>query len=205
MSLTLDELQQPRTPKELLAFVESVRERAKTDETLRMAGHHRTGYLKECFDEIEPLARFAAAVYTDTHIVCPVFGNQGFDAEVFDAEGRLIERVEVANPIDGQSRAKIGHELAESGVGGLRVGEPGEDLEELMPIITRTASKKAIKDYSDATVVFNVSTLPAFEGFEERHEEQVARIRSTLAKAGFRAKRVFMMLPSGKVEQIDGG
>lgn len=204
MPLSQDDLEQPRTPRELQAFVESVRERARTDADLRMAGHLRTGYLKEYFDEIEPLARFAAAYYPDNYTVCPVLGNQGFDAEVFDAEGRLVERVEIANPIDGQSIAEAGRELAKRGVGGLCVGEPGDDLEELMPIIARTASKKAIKDYSDATVVFNVSTYPSFEGFEERHEEQVARIRSTLAQAGFRAKRVFVMLPSGLVEQLDG-
>lgn len=204
MPLTSDELQQSRTPRELLAFVESVRERAKSDEELRIAGHRRTGYLKEYFDEIEPLARFAAAIYHDDHTIHPVLGNQGFDAEVLDAKGCHVEFIEIANPIDGQLRAKTGRELAELGVGGFRVGEPGDDLDELIPIIERTATKKAIKDYSDASVVFNVSALPSFEGFEDRHEEQVTRIRSVLAKAGFHAKRVFVMLPSGKVVQIDG-
>jgi len=73
----------------------------------------------------------------------------------------------------------------------------------LIPIIARTAAKKAVKDYSDATVVFNVSGFPPFKGFEVRHKEQIGRIRQTLSDSGFRAKRVFVMLPSGAVERID--
>lgn len=203
MSLSSDELQQPRTPPELLAFVESVRERAKTDDELRKAGHLRTGYLKEFFDEVVPLARFTVAVYPEDHTVRYVLGNQGFDAEVFDAEGRLVERVEIANPVDGQSIAEAGQELAQFGFGGLRLGEPGDDLEELIPIIERTASKKALKVYSDAAVVFNVCACPAFEGFEKHYEEQAARIRCIVATAGLFAKRVFIMFPSGRVVRID--
>lgn len=203
MPLSAEEIQQPRTPRELFSFVESVWERAKTDEDLRIAGHLRSGYLKEFFDEIVPLAKFAVAVYPANHKVSPVLGNQGFDAEVHDAEGRLVERVEIANPVDGRSIAEAGRELAESGIGGLRVGDPGDDFEDLIPIIERTASKKALRDYSDAAVVFNVSACPPFERFETRYEEQAERVRRTLATIGFRAKRVFIMLPSGSVERVD--
>lgn len=203
VTLTPYEIQRSRTPGELLAFVESIWECARNDNDLRRAGHLRSGYLKKFFDEIMPLARFAAAVYPANFTVRPVLGNQGYDAEVFDTEGHLFERVEMANPVDGQARAATGRELAEHGFGGLHVGDPGDDLEELLPIIQHTAAKKAIRDYSDATVVFNISALPPFKGFEERHEEQVARIRNAIATTDFRAKRVFLMLPSGKVECIN--
>ena len=203
MPLSAEEIQLPRTPNELFAFVESVRERAKTDGVLRTAGHLRSGYLKEFFDEIVPLSVFAVATYPDDYTVRPVLGNQGYDAEIRDAQGQLIERVEIANPVDGRSIAATGRELAANGIGGLRVGDPGDDLEDLMPIIAHTALKKSVKDYSDATVVFNVSACPAFEGFGLRQEEQFGRIRSTLAAAGFRAKRVYVLFPGGKVERVD--
>lgn len=203
MSLSAEEIQQPRTPRELVVFVESVRERAKIDEDLQLAGHLRSGFLKEFFDEIVPLSRFAAAVYPESYKVSPVLGNQGFDAEVHDAEGRLVERVEIANLVDGRSIAEAGRELAQSGVSGLRVGDPGDDFEGLFQIIECTASKKALRDYSDATVVFNVNACPAFRGFEDRHEEQTNRVRKALTARGFRARRVFIMLPSGSVERVD--
>ena len=201
--LSLDEIQQRRTPRELLGFVESVWERAKTDAALRTAGHLRNGYLKEFFDEVVPLSQFAAARYPNDYSVRPVLGNQGYDAEIYDEQGHLFERVEIANPVDGNAIAEAGRDLAEYAFGGFHVGDPGDDLEDLIPIIERTALKKSIKDYSDSTVVFNVSVSPAFEGFENRHEEQLERIRKALASAGFRAKRVYIMFSAGRLERID--
>ncbi|ANQ84339.1 hypothetical protein dqs_1285 [Azoarcus olearius] len=203
MPLSIQEIQVPRTPTELLAFVESVRERAKTDAELRRAGHLRTGHLKEFFDEVVPLSKFAVAVYPCDYKVCPILGNQGYDAEIHDERGHIFERVEIANPVDGRAIAETGRELAKHCIGGLRVGDPGDDLEDLIPIIERTALKKSVKDYSDATVVFNVSACPPFKGFERRHEEQLERISSALNAAGFRAKRVYVMLPTGEVERVD--
>jgi hypothetical protein len=203
VTLSAAEIQQPRLPGELVAFVESVRACAEEDRELRLAGHLRHGYLKEFFDEIVPLSRFAARIYPGDYTVCPILGNQGYDAEVRDAQGNLVDRVEIANPIDGRAVAIAGRQLAERGITDVQVGEPGDDLESVIPIILHTASKKAITDYSDATLVFNVAAFPAFEGFAERHEEQLARVRGALSAAGFRAKRVFVMLPSGAVERVD--
>lgn len=202
MPLSHDEIQQPRSPSALAAFVEQVRATAAANDEERKAGHLRIGYYKEFFDEVVPLAKFAAYAYPEDHTVTPIMGSQGYDAEVRDTNGTLVDHVEIANPIDGRVVAQTGRELAEFGIGGFRVDDPGEDVEELIPIIARTAAKKAAKDYSDCTVVFNVSACPPFSGFEERHDNQVARIRRTLAEAGFRAKRVFVMLPSGAVERV---
>lgn len=202
MLLTREEIQQPRTPSELKAFVDSVWERAKTDNELQMAGHYRSGYLKEFFDEIVPLSRFADAVYPADYRISPVLGNQGFDAEVRNAEGLFIERVEIANPVNGSSMAEAREELVRFGIGGLRIGNPGDDLEELIPIIERTVSKKSRKDYSDSAVVFNISACPVFDGFEDRYREQEKRIKGSLVAAGLIAKRVFVMLPTGNVEEI---
>lgn len=198
-----EDIQQPRSPSQLVAFVESIRAKADVDAEERTSGHLRSGYYKEFFDEVVPLAKFAVCAYPEDHTVQPILGNQGYDAEVRDVHGKVVDRVEIANPIDGKAVAETGQELVEFGIGGFRVGDPGDDVEELIPIIARTAAKKAVKDYSDATVVFNVSGFPPFKGFEARYKEQIGRIRQTLSDAGFRAKRVFVMLPSGAVERID--
>jgi len=203
VTLSAEEIQKPRTPAKLVEFVASVRARANEDDELRMAGHLRRGHLKQFFDEIVPLSRFAARVYLNDYTVCPILGNQGYDAEVRDPHGQLVDRVEMANAIDGQAVAIAGRQLAERGITDVHVGEPGDDIEAIMPILVRTAAKRAIKDYSDATVVFNVSALSAFQGFEDRHTEQVAKIQGTLSAAGFRAKRVFVLLPSGALERVD--
>lgn len=203
MTLSPHDIQKPRSPKDLLAFVEAVRQVAATDTELAEAGHLRSGYLKEFFDEIVPLAKAASKIYPEDHTVCPILGNQGYDAEVRDSLGALVDRVEIANVVDGRSVAEMRRELAESSISTFRVETPGDDLEDLMGILERTVAKKAVKDYSDSTVVFNVSAYPAFSGFEKQHAEQVARIKRILSGVAFRAKRVYVVLPSGDVERVD--
>lgn len=203
MPLSRAQIQQPRTPSQLVAFVESVRAVAAADPEECAAGHLRRGYYKEFFDEVVPLAKFVVHVYPENYTVTPILCNQGYDAEVRDEHGNPFDRIEIANPFDGSAVAATGRELAQFGIGGFRVNDPGDDAEDLIPIIARTAAKKATKDYSDATVVFNVSGFSRFPGFEARHDEQVSHIREVLSTAGFKAKRVFVMLPSGSVERID--
>ncbi|MET0090272.1 MAG: hypothetical protein ABW068_09690 [Candidatus Thiodiazotropha sp.] len=183
MTLFADEIRQPRTPGELITFVESVRQGSNVDDNLRLPGHLRHGYFKEFFDEVMPLSQFAAHIYPTDWTVCPILGNQGYDAEVRDAQGKLVDQVEIAIPIDG--RAVAGRQLAQHGITDFLVGDSGDDLEAVIPTILNSASKKAIKDYSDATVVFNVSACPAFEGFEEQHQEQLARIRDACPRPAF--------------------
>ena len=108
MTLTAEDIQKPRTPDELVAFVAWVRERAKEDKELREAGHLRKGYLKEFFDEVVPLSRVAWYLYQTNRYqadykICPILGNQGYDAEVYDAQGKRVDRVEIANPFDGKA------------------------------------------------------------------------------------------------------
>lgn len=175
----------------------------RADPLEREAGSSRRGYYKEFLDEVVPLARFAAQVYDESYTIQPVVGNQGYDAIVRAPDGGIVDKIEIANPIDGATVAETAREVAQRGIGGFRVGDPGDEVEDLIPIIERVAKKKATKDYSDATVVFNVSALPPFKGFEARHEEQVSRIREVLSRAGFTAKRVFILHPPERLERID--
>jgi hypothetical protein len=204
LPLSREDIETLRSPSELQTFVDKVRERVRLAPAEREAGSLRRGYYKEFLDEVVPLSRFAAQAYPETYTIQPVLGNQGYDAIIRSADGQIVEMVEIANPINGEYVAATARDVAAHGIGGLRVGDPGDDTEELLAIIERTASKKALRDYSDATVVFNVSALPPFEGFELRHEEQIERIRRTLYAAGLKAKRVYVLHPPERLERIDG-
>lgn len=203
MPLSREDIEIPRTPSELRSFVRRVQDDVRSDPIELAAGNRRRGYYKEFLDEVVPLARFAAHAYDETHTIQPILGNQGYDAVVRGCGGEVVDKVEIANPIDGARVAADAILVEQRGFGEFRVGDPGDEVEGLIPIVDRIAKKKAVKDYSDATVVFNVSALPPFKGFEGRHEEQIVRIRSALATAGLKAKRVFVLFPSGRIERID--
>ena len=203
MPLSREEIETPRSPSQLCAFVQRVMDEVRSDPVELASGNQRRGYYKEFLDEVVPLASFAVHAYDETHTIQPVLGNQGYDAIVRGSTGDIVDTVEIANPTDGAMVAADARLVAKNGIGAFRVGDPGDEIEDLIPIVERIATKKAVKDYSDATVVFNVSALSPFKGFEGRHQEQILRIRSTLVTAGFKAKRVFLLHPPGEVERVD--
>ncbi len=204
MPLSREDIETPRSPSELKQFVERVRESVRLNPAEREDGMLRHGYYKEFLDEVVPLSRFAIQTYPETYRVQPVLGNQGYDAIVRNADSQIVDKVEIANPIDGKAVSSVAREVAEYGISGLSVGDVGDDTEDLISIIQCTVKKKAVKDYSDVTVVFNVAALPPYKGFETRHEAQIERIRQALSAAGFKAKRVFVLHPPERLERIDG-
>jgi hypothetical protein len=201
--LSSEDIERPRSPRELAEFVEQFTAAVRADSCKLRAGNSRSGYYKQFLDEIVPLARFALHAYDDSYTIQPILGNQGFDAIVRDCNSRIVDRVEIANPIDGATVAATAREVAERGYGGIRVTDPGNYIDDLIPIIERVARNKATKDYSDTTVVFNVSALPPIAGFEDRHEEQIDTIRKVLIRVGFNAKRVYLLHPPYRLDRID--
>ena len=204
MLITPQQIQERRAPKALRQFAEDVRVAVRADRSEFESGMQRRGVYKKFLDEIEPLSQFAVLAYPDTNLVEPVLGNQGYDAVVYGADGQIVDRIELTKPFDGAIAAEDAREVLESGIGAFRVGEPGHDIEDLIPIIERTCRDKAQNDYSDATLVFVIPALPPFSGFEARYEEQLRRIKTSLASTSYRAKRVFMFVPPLRLERVDG-
>lgn len=200
--ITSQKIQMRRSPRELRRFAEDVREAVKKDRAEFELGMQKCGLYKEFLDEIEPLSYFAILQYPNTHSVEPVLGNQGYDAVIYDADGQIVDRVELTKPYDGATAATDAREVIKHGFGGIRVHDPGDETEVLLPIIERTCRSKAQKDYSDATLVFVIPALPPLSGFEDRFEAQLSRIKASLASPTYRAKRVFMLVPPGTLERV---
>lgn len=203
MPVTAQDIETPRSPRELVQFIDRVTACVRSNPAERIVGSLRRGCYKEFLDEVVPLARFCVRVYEESDTIQPVLGNQGFDAIVKNANGQVIDKVEIANPIDGARVSRTAREVAEHGAGGFGVSDPGDEVADLIPIIERTAVSKAAKDYSDTTVVFNLSALPPIQGFETKHTEQINHIRSVLAQAGFNARRVYLLHPPDRLDRID--
>jgi hypothetical protein len=207
MPVTLNAIQKPRTPGELMAYVEQIWEEARVNKNERDTGNLRTGLYKQFFDEIVPLAKFAIHAYQVDDTITPFIGSQGFDAEVRDTKGKLIERVEIASPIDGKAVAELGQRLASQGRIGFRIVDPVVELKKefsaIFPTILGSAHKKSRKDYTDCSLVFNIALTPAITQFEGRQEELISCIKAQLASINFKAKRVFVLLPSGDVDQVN--
>ncbi len=204
MPLAAVDLEKPRTPAELRAFVEHVRDRVRANRSEFELGMAKQGHYKKFLDEVQPLCNFAEVAYPADHKVQPVLGNQGFDAIVFDAQGNEIDKVEFAKPYDGATAAANARQVVVRGYSDMQVSDHTEVLNEFVPFFEATSKAKSRKDYSGVTVVFALAAPPALGGTEAVFERQVERLKSIIAANKFKAKRVFLYVPHGRLQQIDG-
>lgn len=126
----------------------------------------------------------------------PVLGNQGYDVEVFDEEGNLLDKIEIAKPHDGKANAENKRLLNERGFGDIRVCDFGGQLDALKPWIANTAENKSLKDYSDCTLVLVALTDPPSDEALRILEQRCIEFAQKLKKMAYRAKRAFLAVPS---------
>ncbi len=161
--ISVQEIEQRRSAEQLKTFVREVLERVRSDQNEFRKARKGDGLYRTFVDEVIPLSQFAHLIYPPGMLFQPVLGNQGFDVEVFDNSGKLIDRIEIAKPHDGHAEAHDNQLVEERGVGKTRVFNFGGQLDELVPWIARTATNKSLKDHGDCTLVFVAATYPPFE------------------------------------------
>ena len=203
MLLTEEDAQRQRTPSELHQFALQLRTAVRKDAVEFEAGMKRRGLYKKFLDEIEPLSEFALLDIREDCYVAPVLGHQGPDAVVNSGDGQVIDKIELAKPFDGAAAAKESRKVLCVGHGALSFNDPGHEADVLLPILERTARSKAIKDYSDATLVFILPPLPHYASYEDQYNAQLQRLRDAISKHRFRAKRVLMFVPPSRLERVD--
>jgi len=192
MTPTPEQIQVRRTPSELRAFAqECIAKGNANPEELRKA-YLRKGLYKEIRDEFLPMARCVHHLYSDAHTVQPVLGNQGFDAEVFDQRGERVDRLELTVPRDGALEAAEAQKLVAEGMGFVRVTDD-DALDSLVARLIETCKKKAIKDYSDATLIVAMNWLEATLNVDDEDKEAFHKnVVAHMSAITFKAKRVFL-------------
>jgi hypothetical protein len=188
------DIEQCRTPTELRSYVMKIQKNARASEDDRKAGYLRSGLYKEFFDELVPLSIFCNQYYNDDVNIKPVIGSQGYDAEIIGKDGSVLERIEIAYPIDGVKRAEENQQVVSNGASELDVYEPGEDLEDLRKYIEGTCKKKSLKDYSDCIIIIAITHIPPDKLFENIYEEKLREIGEYVRSIKFNAKKVFLVV-----------
>lgn len=203
--ITADEIQQPRTPTELREFVASKRALIEANAEALRSGILKEGIYKEFVDEIMPLGRCAFAIYSDECRIRPILGNQGYDAEVLDAAGNVVDKIEVTAPKFGAEDAADARLVVSRGGGKMHVwDDDSQPLAALCPLIVSVAQKKAEKDYSDCTLLIVAATkFPPHESEKPAISKIADCLVKELQKISFRAKRVLLdVAPLCKVFEV---
>lgn len=202
MSLNPCDFEVPRTAEDLRCFVELVRASVRANRSEFEAGMAKRGLYKQFIDEVEPLCSFAEIFYPKDYKVRPVFGNQGYDAVVFDELGSEFDKVEIAKPYHGAQAAEASRQVVERGYSDAQVCDPSRVLDIFVPFFEATSATKSQKDYSGVTVVFVLASPHALPGFEACFDQQVDQIKNIVAVRNFKAKRVLFYAPPGKISLI---
>ena len=204
MSIDPEDFEVPRTAAQLRCFIKRVRSDIQADRTEFESGMAKQGLYKLFLDELEPLCNFAQAAYPKNYKVRPILGNQGYDAIVLDDQGIDFDKIELTKPYDGAEVASSSRQAVARGYSDLQVCDHTEVLEDLIPFFEATSKVKSQKDYGGVTVVFTLAAPPPLSGIEVTFERQVERIKTIIAAHKFKAKRVLLYVPPGRVLPIDG-
>lgn len=202
--ITTSDIEQPRSPTALREFVLAFKDAVRADDNERHRGMLKKDLYKEFLDEMVPLSCFAVLKYPNNYLIQPVLGKQGFDAIVFDESGREFDRIEMTCPCDGAENARDARLTVKRGFGAIRTGEPGDDFNALIPYVLDTCRHKAMKDYTDCTLVVAIEPLSPFSEFEGRYEAQISALARDMGLIQFKAKKVFLLVLPDRLISIQG-
>jgi hypothetical protein len=138
--LTVEELQKPRSPKELNKYFLSTYDNATPEERCR--GRLKEGLWKYFFHELTVLNIFSNWKFPDDDVIVEyIIGNQGYDVKITNR--LIVEYIEITFPILGEQDKSEAIEVNRTGYScGIR------SLSELKRRFTCTAESKSKKDYS---------------------------------------------------------
>lgn len=201
--ITSSEIELPRSPSGLRDFVEQYKREIQADTHERHLAIKKVGLHKQILEELIPLGCFAKLRYDDSYTVHVVLGNQGYDAEVYDKAGEVVDYIEITIPHNGKAKADDAKLVVGRGYGQTHVGEQGDDFEALFPHVLSTCRDKALKDYGGCTLVVAIEPMPPFDPFDARYEQKIKALVCKIAQIKFKAKKVFLLVLPDRVFDVD--
>jgi len=194
--ITPDQVIIARTPDELRRFTADVRAQVEANHAELEVAREKRGIYKVFIDEVIPLAQAADYLCEADEKLKLVLGNQGYDAIIYDKYGKLKGKVEIGKPYDGKASADGVLLLKERGFGKIRVSELGSSLLEIAAHILRTARNKAIKDYSDCTLLIVGSIRPPFDVERKLLLDTADELAGELRAISYKANKVIFVVPA---------
>ena len=188
MIITHSDIEVPRKPSELRAYVSDLFTRIGAVEAEKYAARLWKGPYKYLIREVYPLSIFCVWRFPeDDVLVKPCIGNQGHDAEIIHLPSKAITRVEIGWPIDGEQEKQDARDLNEKGGSDIHIVDHDEGKKIVSARILETLSNKASNDYSDCFLLIVLNLWPDFFMDTPRdrtdYDELINDMRSVPAKA----------------------
>lgn len=197
--VTEEDLEKPRTAKELSSYLEKLFAAIRRDQSARQSARARKGLYKPLIEELWPISWYFASKYAGSLFRLKLeLGNQGFDAVVLDESATPVEWIEASWPIDGHKHAETVRLLNERGHGPVEVyNNPINKLKEVFQFTLAGAQKKAVRDYhfeGHSTLALVVDLLPYYHADDPAHRYEVDQLVEKLSQLEYRVSDVVLLL-----------
>lgn len=148
-------------------------------------------------DEIMPLADFACTFYfNDDVIVKPINGNQGYDAVIYNEDGKIRTKIELCVPHDGKSDFRQAKNINSRGYGDAWRGSPGDEIRQLRNVIVQSAENKSRKDYSKCVLAIIIKCPQIHEEFRDRYLDELNELYVILCQFNYKCDEVYLFCDS---------
>lgn len=192
--LTVEELQTPRTPKELNQYFGFVYDMATPEE--RQKARLKIGLWKNFFSEFNVLNIYSNWKFPDSEVSVEYkIGNQGYDAIIRNSS--FTEYVEITFPVIGEKDKEEGHRLNQNEYI-IDIGEFPSIDKELLRRFRSTVKGKSIKDYNypNSSLIFAIDTFPLLtaDNIASNTFDSIQPFIDTLREFSYKAKAVYLVL-----------
>jgi hypothetical protein len=202
LPLTIEQIQQSRTPTELSAWIAEVRCALKNNPNELRAAQKMEGFYKVFLEELTPLSEFCAHRFNDGFLVTPVVGNQAYDAKVSSRDGTESHQVEITMPRNGALEASEQRLAERRGYGTVHFYKPGEEVQFQRKFAIETSEKKSTKDYSECLLVFALPTSLAFPELRHQHVAEEDKTIASIAEQRYLAKEVWVICAERRIVRV---
>ncbi|EPE60714.1 hypothetical protein L479_02912 [Exiguobacterium sp. S17] len=197
----LKDLSKYRSPSEMDNYFNEIIATLKRDRLALKVSRLRKGWFKEFQEEFVPAYVFSLSPYFPRDAkVKIIIGNQNYDFVVLNPDG-AEEKYEVSSYIDGKQEVAIAKALNKDGVWSSRL-RSYEHLEEktatYMEKTKNNIKKKSMKDYTDISLIFSVTTFQFAPVLNTRPEFSIENLVNFIQVTPFRAKHIYLIVEDGK-------
>lgn len=205
--LTKEEMQKPRTPKELEQYFWNVYDNAKSEE--RKVGRLKEGLWGCFFHELSVLRIHCNWKFPNNDVsIKYIIGNQGYDAIITDLSSTFhnyTEYVEITFPIMGGKEKQEAYSINKCGYS-IEISDIMYNENDLRKCFIKTAEKKSLKDYNypNSSLIFAVDVFPLsyFKNNKENYKVILPFVEH-LRKFKFNVKSVYLVLFNANQSSLD--
>jgi hypothetical protein len=188
--ITKEEIEKVRTFNELKLYIESSNKKINNNEIELRNARLKKGLYKEYREELIPLYIYMKLKYQNENYKARIIvGNQGYDGEIFN--NGFIENVEICYPIYGKQQKERAKDINKEHFSFHQVFT---NTNQIISLYLQNAKKKGLRDYSNMTLLFVISTLDCPPDSKNEINQFISKLRNELKIQRFSAKHVYLIV-----------